>query len=194
MATFIGIDLAGSPKRNTGICIICNGNTTVQVAHTNEEIYSILSKYAHANPIIGIDAPLTLPKGRRSIEENNGIHFRQCDLELRKRRIRFFPITLGPMRMLTARGMELKAWIEKNTNARVYEMYPGATFDVFGIERKNQKQILSWARKFVKLQQRKYIQDELDAIAGAITMKLFNEGKADMLGKEDGIIVVAKKD
>ena len=69
----------------------------------------IISFVKEANPqIIGIDAPLSLPPGRKSLDDNNGIHLRECDKELTKRKIRFFPITLGLMRMLTLRGISLK--------------------------------------------------------------------------------------
>jgi predicted nuclease with RNAse H fold len=39
---------------------------------------------------IYIDAPLTLPHGRNSLEVRNEHHFRECDLLLRKRGIKFF--------------------------------------------------------------------------------------------------------
>jgi len=58
--------------------------------------------------LIAIDAPLNLPPGRKSLDDKNGEHFRPCDRELQKRGIRFFPITLGPMRSLTQRGIDLK--------------------------------------------------------------------------------------
>ena len=103
----VGIDLAGSPNRNTGLCTLKKGLiTSCTILHTDQEIINYVEK---ANPaIVAIDAPLNLPPGRRSIEDRNGEHFRPCDRELLRRGIRFFPITLGPMRLLTERGIHLK--------------------------------------------------------------------------------------
>ena len=52
-----------------------------------------------------------------------------------KRGIRFFPITLGPMRMLTTRGIGLMKALTRRGYA-VIEIYPGAAQDIFGIPRK----------------------------------------------------------
>ena len=50
--------------------------------------------------LVGMDAPLFLPAGRCCLRNDctcpKDIHFRQCDLDLRRRHIKFFPITLGP--------------------------------------------------------------------------------------------------
>jgi predicted nuclease with RNAse H fold len=81
-----------------------------RIAFTDEEI---LNSIHQAQPdLVPIDAPLSLPKGRKTIHERSGEHLRDCDRELQRRKIRFFPITLGPMRMLTERGLALKAHIE----------------------------------------------------------------------------------
>ncbi len=49
--------------------------------------------------------------------------------------IRFFPLTLGPMRMLTERGMRLAA-ILRSRGLKVEEGYPGGAQDILGILRK----------------------------------------------------------
>ena len=49
-------------------------------------------------------------------------------------KIKFFPITLGPMRQLTLRGLALKEKLEK-VGLRVFETYPGAVQDLWGIPR-----------------------------------------------------------
>ncbi len=66
-----GIDLAGSNKRPTGLAFL-KGRKILGVSYvfTDDEIVSNLKKYRPM--IIGIDAPLTLPKGRPSIG------FRDC--------------------------------------------------------------------------------------------------------------------
>ncbi len=193
---FIGLDLAGSPKRDTGLCIIEQNSVLANIIHTDEEILSVISKLPIDEEIIvAIDAPLSLPFGRTNIDERNNVHFRQCDLELRKLGIRFFPITLGPMRTLTKRGMGLKEKIlQMNPNSVVVEVYPGATYDSFSINRKDKILINKWQNESVRVEQREYTQDELDGITCAITAKLFFEGKAHGIGNEkEGLIVIPKK-
>lgn len=194
---FIGIDLAGSPKRDTGFCTIEQNRNIVRILHTDEEILSEISKFPKdEQKIIGIDAPLSLPFGRADIDEQNNVHFRQCDLELRKIGIRFFPITLGPMRTLTKRGMRLKEKIlEIDPLIKIIEVYPGATYDQFNIGRKNQFAISIWHQTHLKIEERQYTQDELDGITCALTAKLFFEGKAHGIGNEkEGLIIIPKKE
>jgi len=50
-------------------------------------------------------------------------------------RIKFFPITIGPMRQLTARGMRLMKRLQRG-GIRVVETFPGAAQDVLGMPRK----------------------------------------------------------
>ncbi len=80
--------------------------TSIETLHPDEEILDFVER--NHPDLIAIDAPLSLPPGRTSLEDRNAEHFRPSDRELMKRGIRFFPITLGPMRMLTARGIKLK--------------------------------------------------------------------------------------
>lgn len=200
MALFIGIDLAGSERRDTGFCVIgpmgdSKWRAHVEILHSDSEILARI-KALRGKKLIGIDAPLSLPRGRKSIEEMSPHHFRKCDLALKPLGIRFFPITLGPMRMLAKRGMALKKKIARlsakaHDHSRVYEVYPGATYDILKIPRKNSKAILRWARRHVCLAARDYSQDELDAIAAALTMKLFLEGGAALAGdKLEGLMVL----
>ncbi len=100
----VGVDLAGSPRRNTGLCLL-RGMTAVSTStmHSDDEILSFVER---ARPdLVAIDAPLNLPPGRKSLEERNGEHFRPCDRELLRRGIRFFPITLGPCGLLRCGGL-----------------------------------------------------------------------------------------
>ena len=128
----VGVDLAGAPHRRTGVCVLRGLRARTRVAFTDEEILSAIDR---ARPdLVPMDAPLSLPVGRTTIQDRSGPHFRPCDLELRRRGIRFFPITLGPMRMLTERGLALKAKIE-TLGYRAVECYPGGAQDVWGLPR-----------------------------------------------------------
>jgi len=179
----VGIDLAGSPKRDTGICTLERDNLTFcSVIHTNQEILNYVEK---TNPtLIAIDAPLNLPPGRKSIEEKNGEHFRLCDRELLRRGIHFFPITLGPMRLLTERGIRLK----RTLTARGYsvvEVYPGAAQDIWKIGRKQDglsKLRRGLQRLGVKGLRQKMSGDELDAVTAALVGQWYLRRKAEVLG------------
>jgi len=185
----VGLDLAGSEKRDTGFCFL-GRKTDVKILHTDKEILEEIKK---CKPIlVAIDAPLSLPKGREGIEDRTGPHFRKCDLELRRLGIRFFPVTLGPMRMLTQRGMNLKRKIQR-LGIDVIEVYPGATYDVFGIKRKDRKQIMAWMRRY-GIKTKRWTQDELDAVACALTGRWYLNGKAKGIGNpKEGLIVIPVK-
>jgi predicted nuclease with RNAse H fold len=188
----VGIDLAGSPKRNTGICTLKKNRIIFcTIFHTDREIISYIEK---ENPaLIAIDAPLNLPPGRKSIEDKNGEHFRPCDRELLRRGIRFFPITLGPMRLLTKRGIRLKRVLKARGYA-VIEVYPGAAQDIWHTGRKQDglpKLRKGLEKLGVKGLNNKMNGDELDAVTAALVAQLFLRGEAEVLGNfKRGAIVI----
>jgi len=186
----IGLDLAGVEKRPTGFCIMDGMNVKTFILYSDDEI---LHEVEHVKPeVIAIDAPLTLPKGRKSIEERTNIHLRECDRLLLKRGIKFFPITLGPMRLLTKRGIRLKKILKKK-GFRVIEVYPGGAQDVLGIPRKQKgteklrKSLESLGIEGLKETMNDH---ELDAVTCAFVGKLFLEGRYEVLGSvDDGIVM-----
>ncbi|MGE5807846.1 MAG: DUF429 domain-containing protein [Nitrospirota bacterium] len=191
----VGIDLAGSPLRNTGICALRGMTvTSIDTLHTDQEILDYIERIRP--DLIAVDAPLSLPPGRKSLEERNAEHFRPSDRELMKRGIRFFPITLGPMRMLTARGIGLKKKLVRRGYA-VIEIYPGAAQDIFGIGRKQHgllKLFRGLKRLGLKGLKREMNGDELDAATGALVGRMYLKEKAEVLGDvKTGAIVVPKQ-
>jgi predicted nuclease with RNAse H fold len=160
-----------------------------QVAFSDDEILQ-LTNQGHPD-LVTIDAPLSLPRGRKTIHDRSGEHFRECDHELHRRSIRFFPITLGPMRMLTERGLTLKAKIEV-MGYRTVECFPGGAQDVWGIPRKHHD--LEGLRIGLKLLgvngvTEALTNDELDAVTAALVGRWFLLGKGEMLGGEEGILM-----
>jgi hypothetical protein len=189
----LGIDLAGSKKRKTGICIL---NEKLEAnsffVFSDKEILDLIEK--EKPDLIAIDAPLSLPKGRNSLKRKSKIHFRECDRELWKLGIKFFPITLGPMRKLTERGIKLKKILEKKY--KVIEVYPGATQDILKIPRK-QKGLKKLKRGLeglgIKILKKSPNGDELDAITSAFTGFLYLKGKYIAIGDEkEGQIILPK--
>lgn len=185
----VGIDLAGSPRRPTGVCILRGLTARTCVVFADDEILDLIREARPA--LVPIDAPLTLPAGRRTIHDRNGEHYRPCDRELQRRGLRFFPITLGPMRTLTERGMRLRAEIE-GMGLRAVECFPGAAQDVWGLPRK-QHDLEGLRAGLRRLKVRgitdAMTNDELDAVTGALTGRWFLLDRGEMLGGEDGIVM-----
>jgi len=187
--TIIGLDLAGVESRPSGFCILDEMKVKTFLAYTDKEI---IQKIRELNPeIITIDAPLSLPKGRKSIEERTDVHLRKCDRELLKRGIKFFPITLGPMRKLTKRGIKLKRKLESK-GYKVIEVYPGGAQDVLHISRKQRglnKLRIGLEKLGIKGLTKDMTDHELDAVTCAYVGKLFLEGKSETLGDKNGIVM-----
>jgi predicted nuclease with RNAse H fold len=190
----VGVDLAGSPKRKTGICTL-EGSvvTSCTIVHADREIMDYI--VAEDPDLVAVDAPLTLPPGRKSIDDRNGEHFRPCDRELLERRIPFFPITLGPMRSLTERGIRL-ARAFRRRGYEVIETYPGAAQDIWNIGRK-QAGLPALLKGLKRLGVRGLRSglggDELDAVTAAVVGRLFLCDEADVLGDfKHGAIVVPR--
>lgn len=181
-----GVDLAGSPARRTGYCLLTRGlRTTVAVLGDDAEV---LERIAADTPdLVVIDAPLSLPAGRVSLDTAGLPHLRACDRELLRRRIRFFPLTLGPMRGLTARGIRLRERLEAS-GVPVLEGYPGATQDVMGWPRKGVgvPQLHAALRRFGfrgdVADRRHLTHDELDAVGCAWAGWAFLHARGELIG------------
>jgi uncharacterized protein len=190
--SIVGLDLAGVESRPTGFCILADMEAVTCLVYSDKEI---LVKTRESNPIVvAIDAPLSLPPGRKSLEERTGAHLRECDRELLKRGIRFFPVTLGPMRKLTERGINLRKVLEAE-NFIAIEVYPGGAQDVLGIPRKQQgleKLKAGLENLGLKGFNSQMSDHELDAVTCAYVGKLFLEGKAVTYGDPDEGIVMPK--
>ena len=151
--------------------------------------------HADQPDLIVIDAPLSLPVGRSTIEDRTGPHFRECDRELRRLGIRFFPLTLGPMRMLTTRGMALRSVLEAD-GFRVIEGYPGGSQDRMRLPRKSagsavlQRALLRRGLGGV-LRCRALTHDELDAVTIAWTGRQFLAGRGRVIGDpSEGVMLL----
>lgn len=178
----VGLDLAGVAHRPTGVCLLSGLKARTSLLYVDREIMAFIKE--RKPDLIAIDAPLCLPPGRKLMADKNGRHFRPCDEELRRRKIPFFPITLGPMRGLTERGINLKRRLEA-AGFRVVEIYPGGAQDVWRLPRA--KASLSRLRRGltrlgVEGLKKEASDHELDAVAGALVGLLFLQGKAEVLG------------
>ena len=192
---YVGVDLAGSISRPTGACIM-TGQLQVRCAvlHSDDEILGLVEE--SRAKVVAIDAPLALPIGRHCLGEHcrGREHFRACDLALRRMGIRFFPISLGPMRALTQRGMNLRRKLESR-RVEVIETYPGASQDLLGIRRK-QYGLRDLQRSLEDLgcsgdiTVRELTGDELDAVSCALVAKEYSEGRYLAIGNPSEIMMI----
>ena len=192
----VGLDLAGSPNRATGCCVF-RGPHFLRASVLRDDA-SIEAAVRVADPdLVVIDAPLSLPRGRKTIEDRAGPHFRECDRELRRLGIRFFPLTLGPMPMLTVRGMRLRARFEA-AGLRVLEGYPGGAQDLLRIPRKQAGVTALQAALRRRglggdLKARALTHDELDAVTLAWVGQLYRKGHAMLIGDpSEGVMLLPR--
>jgi len=190
----VGIDLAGSPKRPTGLCVLRNMIAETRVVFSDDDILDFVREVRPT--LIPIDAPLSLPNGRLTVHDRSGEHLRECDRELLRNGIRFFPVTLGPMRMLTERGLALKAKLNAMRYQTV-ECYPGAAQDLWRIPRQHQDRLglLNGLRKLgLRGLKISATSDELDAATAALVGRWLLLGQGLMLGGDSGILIPAVDD
>jgi predicted nuclease with RNAse H fold len=193
----VGLDLAGSETRRTGFCSMDQSlSCRTKVLYTDEEV--VRETMSESPDVVSIDAPLFLPKGRESLDVRGPPHLRACDRELLRMKIRFFPISVGPMRMLTKRGMSLRGVFE-GSGLRVIESFPGAIQDILGMPRKQEG--LERLRAAIirygasgEVDRSDLTGDELDAITCALVGKLLLEGDYLAIGDpEEGLMILPKR-
>jgi predicted nuclease with RNAse H fold len=190
----LGLDLAGSPRRPTGFCALRGRRVSVGHLFSDEDIFATVQTVAPH--LIAIDAPLALPTGRCCLLNTcvcaGTTHFRISDYELRRLGIRFFPMTLGPMRQLTQRGIQLKTALEDRGFA-VIETYPGAAQDIWGIPR--QRDVAGLRRGLSRFHLHGLSRSEqsphvLDAVTCALVGRLYLEGRAWSIGSPDEALMI----
>ena len=192
---YVGIDLAGSDKRSTGACIMNQRlRARCSVLHRDDEIIGLVRRSSAT--VVAVDAPLALPKGRHCLGEHcrGREHFRVCDVALRRMGIRFFPMTIGPMRSLTLRGMQLAKRLRR-LGFEVIETYPGAAQDLQGIRRK-QYGLDTLQNALGKLGctgdvlTRKLTGDELDAVSCALVARDYGHGNYLAIGNPSELMMI----
>jgi predicted nuclease with RNAse H fold/dephospho-CoA kinase len=188
----VGIDLTGSANRPSGWCL-SEGFKAVTCSVNDDE--TVIATTLAARPhLVSIDSPLSLPKGRISVSDDDpgrkefGI-MRHCERMLKKRGINVYPALIPSMQKLTARGIRLAARLRK-LGVPVIESYPGAAQDIMGIPRKRAS--LDMLRDGLAefgirgpYLETQVSHDELDAITAAVVGIFFWSGKFESLGTED---------
>lgn len=194
----VGIDLAGSPLRPTGFCTIDqNKAARCSILHSDTEILAAIRR--SRAKFVAIDAPLALPRGRHCLGEHcrGRAHFRVCDRVLTRMRIKGFPVTIGPMRMLTRRGIRLANRIRRLGISAV-ETFPGAAQDLLGMPRKQiglpelQQSLVEIGCKG-DVVRRGLTGDELDAVSCALVALDYARGSYLAIGDPSEIMMILPK-
>jgi uncharacterized protein YprB with RNaseH-like and TPR domain/predicted nuclease with RNAse H fold len=194
----VGIDLTGNPKRASGWAAL-DGKRVITERLLGDE--DIIAKTLEAKPdLISIDSPLTLPKGRTTVFNDDpgrkefGI-MRHCERTLKRRGVNVYPCLIDSMQKLTKRGMELAETFRK-LGIPVIESYPGAAQDIMKIPRKRAS--LEYLEKGLanfgiegEYTRQTVSHDELDAITSALVGLFFWSGRFERLGtiEEDYLII-----
>lgn len=198
----VGIDLAGKPSSRTGICLLKGTWAQTTVAHTDDDIVQFVQ---NAQPdLISIDAPLSLPKGRTSVydddpaRESAGI-MRYCERELKRRNVNCYPALIRSMQELTRRGIYLAERFRKN-GYPVIECFPGAAQDIVQLPRKRTDESLlksGLSKLGIRGPFRKeaICHDELDAITASLVGQFFISGFYEPLGipEENDMIIPQRR-
>ena len=144
--------------------------------------------------MISIDSPLSLPKGRLTVDDEDpgrkiyGIT-RACERMLKKRGVNVYPSLIRSMQGLTARGRTLAKYF-RGYGIPVIESYPGAAQDIMRIPRKQAG--LAFLRDGLaefgiegEFCDKTVSHDELDAITSAVVGLFFWSGKFEGLGNNE---------
>lgn len=133
----VGIDLTGSERRASGVCVLSGKHVDLRLIKSDEDIIRTVER---AEPeIISIDSPLSLPEGRCCVSDDCGCRqfgiMRECERILKRRGINVYPCLIQSMQRLTQRGIYLTETFE-DAGYEVIESYPGAAQDILRFPRK----------------------------------------------------------
>ncbi|MFN3527906.1 MAG: DUF429 domain-containing protein [Candidatus Altarchaeaceae archaeon] len=185
---FLGIDLAGTEKNPTGICLLIVKDNEkfikTKILYTDDEI---INEFISFDPIItAIDAPLS--KGK--------FGNRKCDIELKE--YGALPLTLKGMEKLVDRGIKISKILNEinknlNRNSKIIEVYATASGKILGFYDKDRfKEQKKLMKIFKGIDERILKKDEIDAIFCAITAYLHYLNKTIEIGDEEGIVIIPK--
>lgn len=188
----VGIDLTGSEQRPTGWSSLVGGEAATKLIRSDQDL--IQETLAVKPDIVSIDSPLSLPKGRLRVTNDDpgrkkfGI-MRECERTLKKRGVNVYPCLIDSMQKLTARGIRLARHL-RVLGIPVIESYPGAAQDIMGIPRKRAsldflKEGLGEFGISGDFLSAKVRHDEVDAVTSAVVGLFFWSGKFEGLGNDE---------
>ncbi len=188
----VGIDLTGAEIRPSGWCLLDGAEATTRMIGSDDGLVDATT--AVRPHLVSIDSPLSLPRGRISVfDDDPGRHefgiMRTCERILKKRGVNVYPALIPSMQRLTERGIRLARRFRK-LGFPVIESYPGAAQDIMGIPRKRASMEMlrdglgEFGVRGLFLTS-PVVHDELDAITSAVVGLFFWGGRFEALGSEE---------
>jgi len=188
----VGIDLTGSEGRPSGWCLLENGRVVTRRLGSDRDL---IEATISVNPtLISIDSPLSLPRGRTTVDDSDPARVdfgitRECERLLKKRGVNVYPSLIKSMQALTARGIRLANHF-RSLGVPVIESYPGAAQDIMNIPRKRAdlallKEGLSEFGVSGEFEHVDVSHDELDAITSSVVGLFYLAGKFEALGNDE---------
>lgn len=175
----LGIDLAGSLKRPSGVAIFHDNEVKLFTLFSNEDIMKLVKEVKPL--VVAIDAPLSFPK--------NGA-MRNLDKLMVKLHFKVLPPGFPGMRQLTERGIFLKKNLLK-LNIRVIEIHPNSSIKALGFASRDDfyKNLLRLFRICGEINKH-----TIDALAAAYTGLAYVKGKYFVIHANDGSIILPYSD
>jgi len=166
LARYMGVDLSG-PRRRSAYALM-DDDFTCSAGHffANGELLGLVE--AEKPLLVAVDAPLSLP--------SRG-YMRLCDEAMARLGLKPLPPLLGGMRVLTERGVALRAALEE-AGYTVIEVFPGGAKKILGLPRKSVEGLRRGLEGIgVKLVADAVDMDVLDAVVAAFTALSYARGR-----------------
>lgn len=177
----IGVDLAGKETNPTGLAVYSSGEFKTKLVKSDDKILRLCLDERPA--LVAIDAPLSFPKKG---------HLRRADSELIARGHRVLPPTLGGMKSLTQRGIQLAKKLRER-GFEVIEIHPRTSGKILFGTPEREEWISEFERMGLKLKPN-ISEHEIDGILAALTALLYLQEKTEEAGEpEEGTIVIPRE-
>jgi predicted nuclease with RNAse H fold len=197
----VGIDLAGVPRRPTGIAVLRGGRLVrMGLASTDAEILAAAAA-AGRRPAVAINAPLSWPLGRCCLDDDcpcrhdPGTRSRAFERTLARAGVP--ALATGLIKVLAWRGLRLAAAL-RESGIEPMEAYPFATLRILGLPWRGKR--TPEGRRAIRRGLAGLVagripatagEHELDALACALTAHLARTRRARTVGDPaEGLLVV----
>jgi uncharacterized protein len=190
-------------ERNpTGVAVLRAGHLErLDSVYTDADILAAAA-LAAGGGVVAVNAPLSLPLGRCCLDDDcrcryePGVRSRELERQLRRMGVPILATAL--IKILARRGVRLAAPLREAASAPVIEVYPHATLRLLGLPAAGKRTAMGRRRIHAALQplvpgldHPRATEHELDAVVCALTAKLWQMGRARLVGlEEEGTMVI----
>ena len=197
----VGIDLAGVPRRETGIAVLRDGRLDLLTSAFGDDQILALATCMDHDACVAINAPLGRPRGRCCLDDacacryDPGTRSRESERELLHLGVPILATAL--IKVLARRGYALGTAL-RGAGWEPLEVYPYATLRLLGLPCRGKRTRLGRQRIHAALQplipglaHAGASEHQLDAVICAYTGQLWRQGLTRMVGAADeGLLVI----